>query len=199
VPVRIDIPLDNPGGTVSLQKRASRDEAEPGDAVLYRLTVRNLSDAAATDPLRITDRFSASLRMAADSLRVDGREPGPAATADPDGRGFALALPALAPGATSEITYALTVAPDAAPGQAVNRATARAGDRPPVEASVGLRIRRDGLADRMTLVGQITAGRCGRRGEAIGVRGVRVMLEDGSFAVTDADGRYHFDGVVPGT
>ncbi|MDY7098729.1 MAG: hypothetical protein SXU28_11375, partial [Pseudomonadota bacterium] len=29
--------------------------------------------------------------------------------------------------------------------------------------------------------------------------GVRVMLEDGSFAITDADGRYHFEGVVPGT
>jgi hypothetical protein len=25
------------------------------------------------------------------------------------------------------------------------------------------------------------------------------MLEDGSFAITDADGRYHFEGVVPGT
>ena len=25
------------------------------------------------------------------------------------------------------------------------------------------------------------------------------MLEDGSFAVTDADGRYHFEGLMPGT
>jgi hypothetical protein len=25
------------------------------------------------------------------------------------------------------------------------------------------------------------------------------MMEDGSFAITDADGRYHFEGVVPGT
>jgi hypothetical protein len=25
------------------------------------------------------------------------------------------------------------------------------------------------------------------------------MLEDGSYAVTDVDGRYHFEGVVPGT
>jgi hypothetical protein len=32
-----------------------------------------------------------------------------------------------------------------------------------------------------------------------GIAGVRVMLEDGSFAITDADGRYHFEGVVPGT
>ena len=52
----------------------------------------------------------------------------------------------------------------------------------------------------MTIIGRVTAGGCtlpeaGRPG----IPGVRVMLEDGSFALTDADGRYHFEGVVPGT
>lgn len=199
VPLRIDIPLDSPGGAISLRKRVSRDEAQPGDALLYHLTLRNLSNDVASDPVTIVDRFPASLRLSATSVRIDGQSASGAIAPDADGHGFSLALAPIAAGGTREIAYALTVAADAPPGPAVNRATARAGDLDPVIASATVRIRRDGIADRMTVIGRVTAGRCDRPDEAIDVAGVRVMLEDGSFAVTDATGRYHFDGVVPGT
>lgn len=199
VPLRIDVPLDSAGGAVSLRKRVSRDEAQPGDALLYHLTVRNLSDAVPTDPVLIDDRFPVSLRLARQSVRVDGVDASGALVADSDGRGFSLSLPPLAPGEVTEIAYVLTVTADAPPGQVVNRASARAGDAEPVRASATVRIRRDGIADRMTLVGRITAGRCAHSKGARGIPGIRVMLEDGSFALTDAEGRYHFDGIVPGT
>lgn len=195
-PVRIDIPVDSPGGAISIEKRVSRDEAQPGDALFFQVTVRNQSDTP-SDAIALSDLAPASLRLAADSVRIDGQSAATLVQPATDGHGFTLALPSLAAGQSRRITYAMTVAPDAAPGQAINHATARAGDDAPVEASVGVRIRRDELADRMTLIGRITAGSCGD--EAIGIPGVRVMLEDGSFAVTDVDGRYHFDGLVPGT
>ena len=52
----------------------------------------------------------------------------------------------------------------------------------------------------MTIIGRVTDGGCaaGPKPRA-GVAGVRIMLEDGSYAVTDRDGRYHFEGVMPGT
>lgn len=199
VPVRIDVPLDSPGGAVSLSKRVSRDEAQPGDALLYHLSLRNLSSTLASDPVVITDRFPAGLRLTQGSVRIDGVDASTSIAADPDGHGFTLTMPSLAPAQTREIAYALTVAADAPAGQLVNRATARAGNAAEVVASAAVRVRRDGLADRMTLIGRIIAGGCGPAGEGAGVAGVRVMLEDGSFAITDADGRYHFDGVVPGT
>jgi uncharacterized repeat protein (TIGR01451 family) len=199
VPLEIDLPVDSPGGQISLQKRVSRDEAQPGDALLYRLSLRNLDGAVPSDPVTLTDRFSASLRLAPGSLRIDGQDASALVQSDNDGHGLSLALPALAPGQQREITYALTVAADAVPGQALNHALARAGNDDAVEASVGVRIRRDGLTDRMTLIGRIAAGRCERTGGEVGLAGVRVMLEDGSFTITDADGRYHFEGVVPGT
>ena len=34
--------------------------------------------------------------------------------------------------------------------------------------------------------------------QADGIAGVRVILQDGSYTVTDEDGRYHFEGVRPG-
>jgi hypothetical protein len=67
-------------------------------------------------------------------------------------------------------------------------------------ASAAIDLVRDGIADRMTIIGRITAGDCTLdEAQRSGIAGVRVMLEDGSFAITDADGRYHFEGVVPGT
>ena len=80
---------------------------------------------------------------------------------------------------------------------AINRAIATAdGTRAQVQAR--LRITRDTLAGRMTLIGRVTEGGCTDPATARGIAGVRMVLEDGSFAVTDTDGRYHFEGVVPG-
>ncbi len=60
-------------------------------------------------------------------------------------------------------------------------------------------IKRDQLGDRMTIIGRITDGGCRvDPGKADGISGVRVMLQDGSYTVTDEDGRYHFEGVRPG-
>src|SRR5690606_41658686 len=56
-----------------LRKRVSRDEAQPGDALLYHLTLRNLSNDVASDPVTIVDRFPASLRLSATSVRIDGQ------------------------------------------------------------------------------------------------------------------------------
>src|SRR3546814_17181074 len=51
----------------------------------------------------------------------------------------------------------------------------------------------------MTIIGRITDGGCSvDPDKADGIGGVRVMLQDGSYTVTDEDGRYHFEGVRPG-
>src|SRR3546814_15431984 len=66
-------------------------------------------------------------------------------------------------------------------------------------AEATIAIKRDQLGDRMTIIGRITDGGCRvDPGKADGIRGVRVMLQDGSYTVTDEDGRYHFEGVRPG-
>src|SRR3546814_5209320 len=51
----------------------------------------------------------------------------------------------------------------------------------------------------MTIIGRIVDGGCSvDPGKADGIMGIRVMLQDGSYTVTDEDGRYHFEGVRPG-
>ncbi|ABC63326.1 DUF11 domain-containing protein [Erythrobacter litoralis] len=198
-PVRVDIPVDRPNVSVTIMKSASRARAQPGDAIFYTVTLRNPDPARTKRGVTLVDLPSPWLRLRADSVRVDGRDAASAVTIAPDGRRLAIDIASIEAGGTVKVTYAMVVRPDAPPGQAVNRAEASDpfGGRAVAEASV--RIERDTIASRMTIIGRVTSGTCDVVRNRVGIPGVRVMLEDGSFALTDHEGRYHFEGVVPGT
>ena len=200
-PVQIDIPLDRPGLSISLVKTASRVQAQPGDAVFYTLTVRNPDATRARRDVVVTDIPSRWLRLRTNSIRIDGVEAANLTDISDDGRTLAFNLGTIAAGGERRITYAMTILPDARPGHAENRASATDSLGRLVETTASVEILRDTIAGRITIIGRVTAGPCTLHDDAarIGIPGVRVMMEDGSFAITDVDGRYHFDGVVPGT
>ena len=66
-------------------------------------------------------------------------------------------------------------------GQALNRAVATDALGRTSIASAVLRISQDNLAARMTLIGRVTDGGCDVNAEPVGIPGVRLVLEDGSF------------------
>ena len=199
-PVRIDIPLDRPGVAVGVRKTASRGTAAPGDAILYTITATNTDRLHAKRGVSIVDALPPAMRLKKSSIRVDGAANTSAVALSADGQQITVTIGQMAPLATRVITYALEVRPDAPAGQAIN--TARSLDSRGVTAlaSVSVRITGETIAARMTLIGRVIAAGCDAKPPfAQGVPGVRVMLEDGSYAITDRDGRYHFEGLIPGT
>ncbi len=197
-PVRIDIPLDKPGAPLVLRKTASQPVAVAGDAVQYRITVQNGDATRPTGAITVTDTLPVEMRLRTNTVRYNGTITSYSVT--PDGRILTIALPGLNGNAQGVVSYLLEVRPDAQPGHAMNRAQARdsRGSQSAV-ADAMVRITRDGLGDRITIIGRITDGGCTVDPEAAnGIPGVRVMLEDGSYTVTDVEGRYHFEGVLPG-
>ena len=199
-PFEVDIPVDRPSLDLGLAKTASRTTAAPGDVVFYTVTVRNPDPARVKRAVTLTDTPSRWLRLRRDSIRINGAPAPQAVTIAPDGRVLTIALGDLPAGASARVTYAMTVRPDAPPGRVLNDAQVTDSLGRLSRASAAVDLQRDGIADRMTIIGRITAGDCTLpERERSGIAGVRIMLEDGSFAVTDADGRYHFEGVVPGT
>ena len=197
-PVRIDIPADKPGGTLILRKSASSPVAVPGDPVQYRINVQNGDSGRITGAITVSDLLPDEMRLKNNSVRYNGLLI--SYTVSPDGHNLSIPLPPLAGGASGILTYILEVRPDAKPGPSMNRASARDNrGAQSADADAVVRIARDGITDRMTIIGRITDGGCTvDPGAANGIPGVRVMLEDGSFAVTDLEGRYHFEGVLPG-
>lgn len=203
VPVQVDIPLDRPSLELGLTKTASRDRVVPGDVVFYVVTARNPDANRIKRNVLLVDSPAKELRLRPDTIRVDGVAAPDAVTLSPDGRSLTIALGDIPGGAERRATYGMTVRPDAAPGRALNDASITDSLGRATRASAAVDIERDNIADRLTIIGRITAGPCtlldDTKAPRPGIPGVRVMLEDGSYAITDADGRYHFEGIVPGT
>ena len=201
IPFEVDLPVDLPAQDLVIAKTASRAQAAPGDVVFYTVTIGNTDAGRVRRTVTLTDTPSPWLRLRADSLRVNGAPaPQGTTTISPDGRVLTIAIGDLAAGATARVTYAMSVRPDAPAGRVVNDALVGDALGRTSRASAAVDLLREGIADRMTIIGRITAGDCTLpEAKRRGIAGVRMMLEDGSFAVTDSDGRYHFEGVVPGT
>ncbi len=197
--VKVDVPVDHPVTPARITKAASVAEAQPGDLVVYSVTVTNPDATHSLRGLTLVDRPSALLRLRKGSVRIDGADAGNAAQFAPDGTLMTLGLGTLAPGAVHVVTYSAQVRANAGTDRAENTATITDVTGTSASASALVRVIEDGLTARMTLVGEITDRGCAWIGPHRGIPGVRVMLEDGSFAITDKDGRYHFDGLVPGS
>jgi uncharacterized repeat protein (TIGR01451 family) len=198
-PLRVDIPVDRPGAAVSLTKTVSRQSAFPGDQLIYTVQVTNPERTRSKRGVVLTDIPSRWLRIRPESVRIDGKPAGEALSWTPDGRRMTITLGDIPAGAARTIVYAASVRADAPPGQAENRAEVRDFMGNTAIAGVAVRIDREVIANRMTLIGRVTAGGCTTGATQRGVPGVRIVLQDGSFAITDADGRYHFEGLVPGS
>jgi uncharacterized repeat protein (TIGR01451 family) len=197
-PVRLDIPMDRPGGALILTKTTSTTTAVRGDIVQYRIRVRNPDRTRNSGAVTVTDILPNAIRYRVNSMRYNGTLITP--TIEADGSRFSVNLPALAANQTGQLTYLAEVRQDARPGDAINLASARDNRGASSEtADAIIKITRDGISERYTIIGRITDGGCTLDPrKAAGIGGIRVMLEDGSYAITDKDGRYHFEGVVPG-
>ncbi|MGA1798299.1 hypothetical protein VH567_05910 [Sphingomonas sp. 4RDLI-65] len=194
-PFSADIPLDSPGaGTLLLTKVASVREASPGDFVQYLLRITN-RDSIAARGLHVADTLPKGLRYERNSAR-GGDEP----TVSSDGRSLDFAIPLLAAGASTELKYVVSIAPGAPTGEALNRArVVGQGTVTSNEAAASVRLRPLLFTDAMTIIGRVTEGNCGDPvDKRKGVAGIRLLMEDGTFVVTDRDGLYHFEGVRAG-
>ncbi len=193
-PFFADIPLDRHADTsLLLTKLASVREASPGDFIQYRLQLTNRGTAGASD-LHLFDTLPPGLRYERGSTRGAAE-----ATVSADGRNLDFVVPMLAAGAGAEVRYVVTVAPGAPTGEALNSVRVIGGANSSNTAAASVRLRPLLFTDALTVIGRVSEGNCNDpAAHRKGVAGVRLLLEDGTFVVTDRDGLYHFEGVRPG-
>ncbi len=197
---RIDIPVDRLQSNLFLQKSASTAEVSAGDFLQYRLTLENRNAAGFVTNVQIGDTLPFGMRYETGSLRIAGQ-----AASDPaigaDGRTLTIAAGTIAAGGQVDISYVVQVGAGARTGLAVNRASAGAsGGLESNVAQVAVRIREPFFSSQFTLIGRVVEGECGTPWQALtGVPDVRLLLDNGSYAPTDRDGQFHFEGLRPGT
>lgn len=199
--VAFDIPLDPLAENLFLQKRTLATTAAPGDFVRYELELENASTAGLATNIRLIDTLPSGVRFVPGSVTVDG-----GAGADPiisaDLRTLEFNVTSLNAGARIKITYVVEIIGGKRNDELVNSATAFAGGGlVSNEASVMIRLTEDLFRSTGTIIGRVLEADCSQDtfGEEQGVENIRIYLEDGRYAVTDAGGRFHFEGLKPGT
>jgi uncharacterized repeat protein (TIGR01451 family) len=198
--LRIDIPVDPINAGLWVRKTANQDTAAIGDFIQYTLTIENSVGVPAAGVSAI-DRLPPGFRYRKGSARLNAK-----VTADPtisaDGRTLTFAAGDLPAGGSTEIRYVTEIGAGTRPGKASNsaRAASTNGLRSNT-ATAEVTVKEDLFRSKGFIVGRVIADNCGDAPTqaADGVPGVRLYLEDGTYVVTDELGRYHFEGVSPGT
>jgi uncharacterized repeat protein (TIGR01451 family) len=198
--LNIDIPIDPETPAISsslfVKKVASTKTAEIGEFEEYTVTVANRGTADSTNVL-ITDTLPRGFVYVQGSMRVDGTK-----VEDPQGgKGpyLKLGLGTLNPNKEVKVQYRVYIGPNALNGDGINRVRAKdAKGTESNEAAAKIEVTPGAMISDGFIVGKIFTD-CNRNGVQdtgeIGVPGVRIYLEDGSYVITDSEGKYDFYGI----
>jgi uncharacterized repeat protein (TIGR01451 family) len=201
------------GQVLNLTKTANKSEVVIGDVVTYQVEIRNTT-AADVVQVSLVDIIPPHFKYLKDSARLNSSK-----IADPSGSRkivFNLGIvPALVdsngngkadPGEPGymKLSYQLIVGSGAAPGEYKNIAVAKDVCDSCNISDIGearVTVTFDPTFDLGTIIGKVfdDKNRDGWQdpGEE-GVAGVMVALDDGTYALTDEYGRYHFPAIKPG-
>ncbi|MBC7984118.1 MAG: OmpA family protein, partial [Candidatus Obscuribacterales bacterium] len=200
VAVAVDVPVDAANSQLFLQKTTTTTVAALGDFVQYTLSIENTGTVGSFQTVSINDQLPWGVRYRKGSTRVNGQ-----VAADPlinaEGRGLTFALASLPPARRVAITYVVEITQSARGPNLTNSASATSvngGVSNPAQATI--RLRDDFFRDTAVVMGRVVEGDCKAAANTLpGIAGVRVYLEDGRYSVTDDEGKYHFEGVEPGS
>jgi large repetitive protein len=199
-PVHFDVPLDViPQSALFIEKNVNTTVAEIGDLVDYTVRIESRSDTAFA-AVTLADRLPTGFAYVPGSARRDStRLADPAGAAGPDLR---FAIGALGMSESVLLHYRVRIGPGAADGDGVNRAVASAGGVTSNPSSARVSVSGGVFANEASVLGSVfVLGDSSGSAHAanLPVPGVRVILDDGTFAITDGAGRFSFYGLTPRT
>jgi uncharacterized repeat protein (TIGR01451 family) len=199
-PIAIDIPLDPFSNTLFLSKTTSSDVAGLGDFLAYDVRVRNPGAVAAPLGMLVTDVLPLGFLYRPGSTRIDGvLAPDP--TLSGNGRTLTFALGPVGALQNQHIAYVVEVTTGTPLGPATNYANSQVvGGTTSFNAQATVIVQDDLFTSHSFVMGQVVVNSCDLQvtNDLQGLPGARVYLEDGTFAVTDERGLFHFEGVAPG-
>jgi uncharacterized repeat protein (TIGR01451 family) len=189
-------------------KSADRASAEPGDTVVYRLAIRNLSTTPIFN-LKVEDTLPLGFQLQPNAVKarqdnldipVKVSQNGNVATFDLSGITFN-------PSKTINVAYATTLTPDAVRGSGRNSALLK-GDRgpntPPITdgpAIHQLQVRQGILTDTGTIIGRVFVDKNfdgEQQPNEPGIPNAVIFLDDGNKVTTDANGMFSVKGATNG-
>ena len=214
----LDTPEPVLAATLSIDKTSTSRSVEMGDLITYQLRIRNNGKSPALSPM-VVDRLPRGFRFEPGSVRIANAR---ATQVQMQGdRELHITLDRVAAAGTAQaagqgasssdvtITYRLRAGVGSSQGDGINRAhvqcLGRDGtSRNPCSNESRWKVRVTGgiFSDEACLAGQIYVdcnGNSVKDREELGIPGVRLYLENGTWIVSDEQGKYSHCGLRPRT
>jgi uncharacterized repeat protein (TIGR01451 family) len=200
------IPLDPAvPGELFVTKAADKSTIELGDALRYTVTVRHVAGPAANN-VRVVDTLPAGFKYIAGTARVQ-TAPNAVATsiADPSGGlgpNLMFQIDRVAVGQVVLLTYRVRVGVGSMQGDGINRAYAQSGNTRSNVAQAKVKVEGGVFTNQACVVGKIYIDCNGNHvqdAEELGIPNVRLYFEDGTYMISDSEGKYGYCGLKPTT
>ncbi len=195
------LPVDPAGAgtnTLFVQKTVSASTVAIGEFLDYTVQVKNATTAAVAN-VNLTDVLPFGFVYVRGTARVNGTAADPLGASGPT---IVFPLGTLAANTTATVTYRVRVGPGAQLGNGTNSARAAGTGAASNVAQVRVQVVGGVFDDRGYILGKIFAD-CNANGVQdegeLGIPGVRLYLEDGTFVISDSEGKYSFYGISPRT
>ena len=198
------IPLDPVliPGAILVSKVGDKTVAELGDSVQYTIRIRNTTVGPITK-IKLSDLLPAGFRYVLNTARLGGTVIGNPAGGI--GRELTFDIGTVGPQATVELTYFVRLGVGSQQGDGVNRAQVVA----PVLSNVAMykvAVQGGVFTNEGCIIGKVYVdcdgnalqGNVGGSRE-LGIPGVRLVMLDGAFVLTDSEGKYSICGMKPQT
>ena len=189
--------------SLTISKVASKAQAELGDMVTYTVTIANNGNSPVPQA-NIIDRLPLGFRLIENSSTVVGAKL--LSLKGAPGAQLTYVLDVINPGKSVTITYRVRLGVGAMQGDGVNRVNAQCPlNSNPVcanEARARVRVSGGVFTNNACLTGAIYVDCNGNQikdQEELGIPGVRLYIEDGTFLISDSEGKYSYCGLSPKT
>ena len=203
------IPLDPIGsGAILITKVGNKTIAEMGDSVQYTIRLRNTSNSNITNVV-LQDVLPQGFRYIASTARLFAGA-GTSTIAEPtagSARQLNFNIGAIPGNGSVELSYYLRVGVGAQQGDGINRATAvfpGPGGKPVSSNTAQFKVVVQGgvFTSRGCVIGKVYVDCDGNHMQnadggpnEVGIPGVRLVMLDGSFVITDVEGKYSLCGL----
>jgi uncharacterized repeat protein (TIGR01451 family) len=190
-----DIPLDPLSDRILLNKSSTKTTVGVGDFVPFEIKMTNV-DSNITN-IQLVDTLPVGLSYIKGSLKINNEIYSNVAISD-DGQRITINFPTLAPLELVDISYVSQVSATAS-GRVTNVAEIAHPILKSNIATASLIIRDDLMREKAQVFGRVILDDCDGNLEAEGLSGIRLIMEDGRYVVTDQEGQWHFEGIKAGT
>jgi large repetitive protein len=200
------LPVDAAAGSnLVITKIADRTTAEMGDVVKYTITVK-LATGGTQPNVRVEDTLPRGFTYVANTAAVSINGAAPVLKSDAvlgvttDGPNKTFNLGTLQTGDLAQLTYRVRIGVGSQDGDGINRAYALYGNRRSAIAQAKVKVTGGVFWREGCIVGRVYVDVNGNgihdEGEP-GVPSVRLYMEDGTFFITDSEGKYSYCGLKP--